>query len=113
MDRARKILIADDELHICQMLIDMMPGDWDVSVVRDGKELYALMTSCRNWYDLAIVDVHMPHWNGEEAVDMAKVLGSETKVLYMSGDLTVDLPNIIYKPFTMGDLYSAIKEILG
>jgi DNA-binding response OmpR family regulator len=104
----KRVLIAEDETDICNLLMDIMPCEYVCSIVHTGKELYSLLTGCRNYYDLAIVDIHMPNWNGDEAVDLATALGSNTKIVYISGDHQID--GCLKKPFSADEFLAAIEE---
>ncbi|MDY0076546.1 MAG: ATP-binding protein [Bacteroidales bacterium] len=63
----KKILIADDDEHNL-MLIEMMLKEWktDFLLVKDGKE--ALTALEKKHFDLALLDINMPHKTGVQVV---------------------------------------------
>jgi CheY-like chemotaxis protein len=63
-----KILVADDNEPIREGLKDLFLSDGcDVIIARDGKEAAELTLSAKP--DLVIMDYHMPHKTGFEAVE--------------------------------------------
>jgi DNA-binding NtrC family response regulator len=112
-----RILIADDESMIVDTLRLILGVDYELSNVGTGREVYCLLTSCRGLYKLAIVDLNMPEWNGHSSVELAKALGSEIPVIYISGYLMDEFneSGIIFlqKPFTAEELQDKVKRILG
>jgi CheY-like chemotaxis protein len=113
LGKRRFVLLADDDETICKLIRDMIP-DAMVSEVRNGKEVYALLTYCRDLYDLAIIDIHMPEWHGDEAVEMARALGVDTPILFITGDVMKrGLADTLTKPFCIFELQSKIEELLN
>jgi len=115
MDEQRNVLVADDDLLVCRLLTDALPNNWRVSVVHTGREAYALLTQCRGYYDLALVDIHMPAWDGDEAVGLAAALGADTPVIYVTGDheAVQNCGQILLKPFAIDDLMFACHHALA
>jgi CheY-like chemotaxis protein len=112
----KRILVADDQQEIRTLLYDMLSGIYDVTCVGSGHQLYALMTSCRNDFDLIITDMCMDDWDGEESVDMARGLGVEIPVLYITGgtDEPMDKKrsSVLYKPFQGSELIRRVQTML-
>ena len=109
MDSRRRLLVADDEIVICDLMRDMMPSHWIVTICHTGREAYALLTECRGWYDLAVIDISMPDWHGDEAVELARALGSETPVLFVTGLGVREYPAALHKPFTADEFVARIE----
>jgi DNA-binding response OmpR family regulator len=112
----KRILVADDETCICTLLVDLLASRYPqvvVSTVHTGREFYSLFTSCRDFYDMGIVDVRMPEWDGEEAVEFCRSLGVDTPILFISGHTgQVDGPNFLQKPFSAEALLDRVKKAL-
>jgi len=115
MDEQRNVLVADDDVLVCRLLADALPNNWLVSVVHTGREAYALLTQCRGYYDLALVDIHMPAWDGNEAVSLATALGADTPVIYITGDHATSVGGgpLLLKPFAIDDLMFACHHALA
>ena len=113
MDEPKRILVADDQPHVRRLLHDILGDIYDVSCVSNGRQLYHLLTSCREEFDLVIVDIIMPDWTGKEGVEAARGLGSEVPVLYMTGyEPEKNGFEYILKPFSGSDLISRVQKIL-
>ncbi|HEX8873181.1 MAG TPA: response regulator transcription factor [Nitrosospira sp.] len=58
-----RILLADDDVELCNMLVDYLGKEgFDVDIAHDGDA--ALSKALRGQYDLLILDVMMPNLNG-------------------------------------------------
>ena len=61
------ILIADDEPEVLVFIRDDIANEpWDVDLARDGREALRKLTS--KTYDLAVLDLKMPHMDGVEVL---------------------------------------------
>jgi len=109
MEEGLNILIAEDEKTICSMYLDMFPKEYSLSIVHTGKEALALLTECRDHYDIAIVDYYLPCFSGEEAVCLASALGCEVPILYVTGDNTMIGENVLAKPFGYDNLMDKVR----
>lgn len=62
-----RLLIADDDIELCEMLSEYLSAeDFQVDVANDGER--ALEMALNNPYDLVILDVMMPKKNGFEVL---------------------------------------------
>jgi len=110
----KKVLLVDDDPGVCHLITDMAPDTWDVSTVRTGKEAGQLLSGMGGYYDLAIIDYHLPLWSGKQAVEVSKHMLGDTKILFITGDERVAVSGpILYKPFTEQQLREAVTELLG
>ena len=60
------ILIAEDD-SICREFMRGLFGKWpehQVTIVEDGREAWALLDDPKRWFDVALLDVGMPHMSG-------------------------------------------------
>ena len=65
MSQSKKILVADDESHILNVVsLKLSNAGYDVVTASDGQEAFELATAQRP--DLIITDYHMPLLSGLE-----------------------------------------------
>src|SRR4051812_3558926 len=84
-----KILFADDEQHLQQLMSNELPRmGHEVTVCPDGHTAVAALT--RNTYDCIIVDLDMPGMNGIEVIDRCKKLAPETDTVVLTGKASYD-----------------------
>ncbi len=118
----KKILVADDDNECCALLEDFLTDlGYDVSVVKDGAELYRRAPQILP--DLIISDLDMPGLSGGTAQALLRA-SSATKnipILFITGQgkerqarLVEFRPEtqIFYKPLDLKDLAVAIEETL-
>ena len=111
----KKILIADDEKEIAFLLFEFLENKgYDVSFVRTSRELYCLLSGAYDHYDLVITDIHMQDGDGDESVELAKVFGSETPVIYITGcDDSLTMSRVtLQKPFSLQEIINRIEEVI-
>jgi len=113
-----RILIADDEAKIRQMIVEYMDSEFDIEQAVDGVE--ALEKFKGNQYDLLILDVMMPRADGwvvcreirkssNVPIIMLTARSEEYDRLF-GFELGVD--DYIVKPFSPRELMARIKAIL-
>jgi len=82
-----KVLIADDEMKICQLishLIDWKAMDMDVvDIVNDGKT--AFESICTNHPNIVITDIRMPNFDGLELIRLCKEQFPDIYFIIISG----------------------------
>lgn len=120
----KKILLADDDDHNL-LLAEMMLKEWeaDFMLVKDGKE--ALEALKKHSFDMALLDINMPHKSG---VQVVKALKSSAKgvnnnipfVALTANAIKSDLiafmkagfDSYIIKPIKEAELYNILCNIL-
>ena len=106
-----KILIADDERHIIEIIRDVLQAEGhEVTAVNDGPELYDQLVSGKS-FDLVISDVMMPTMTGINAVFNSK---TAVPVIFMTGfyeDMVPEGYDFISKPFKIKDLLNALEKV--
>ena len=82
-----KVVIADDEVRICQLIQALV--DWDslgmkvVGVAHNGEEACETVQSCQP--DILITDIRMPGCSGLELVQRVKDADPDLEVVIISG----------------------------
>lgn len=119
-----RILIIDDEPHILLMLKKMLErAGYEIEIASDGSEGLRLFEAAKA--DLVITDIIMPEKEGLETIREMKRMQPDLKIIAMSGGGKISADNyletatifgasrIIEKPFTQGDMVSAVNELIG
>jgi PAS domain S-box-containing protein len=80
------VLLVDDEETVRSVGKRMLERlGLEVLLARDGREGIELYRSARERIDLVILDLTMPHMNGEEVFRELRVLRPDVRVILMSG----------------------------
>ncbi|MBT5571330.1 MAG: response regulator [Alphaproteobacteria bacterium] len=115
------ILVVDDEKLQRDQLVDSL-SDLDVEVFQAGNGEEALEVIEAQIPSLVIMDIRMPVLDGVETVDKLAEIGSDIKVILMTGDPTSlraaykrrpDVFTIIEKPIPLRVLRRFVIEALG
>ena len=84
-----RILFADDEAHLRDLMQMELPRlGHEVTVCPDGAS--ALRALEKGTFDAALLDLRMPGMTGIEVLGKIKQLNSETQVIILTGQATVD-----------------------
>ncbi len=119
----QKILIADDDKKLIQMLaVQLRREGYQVISVQDGYQ--ALDFACREEPDLLLLDVNMPAGDGfsvqERLLKMPRF--ATIPVIYLTGERSDRVTNsssdvgafaVIHKPFEMPQLLEKVRAALG
>ena len=121
MARAKKILVADDEAGIRNLLFDVLSSEgFNVSLAKDGQDSLDQMENRR--FDLLITDINMPSVDGIELLKRMKKAGRKERVIIMTGKqvnhelLEGDIPPVftqLNKPFPMNNLLEVVISALS
>lgn len=119
---AVRILVGDDESHICRLVSDILgPSGYTVDLQQDGRDI--LRRYHAGDYSLLILDTVLQHTSGLEVVMKIRDRGDAVPIILMSG--SADEPDrvgpfaftyrvdILRKPFGVGDLRGAVDRALG
>lgn len=116
------IVVVDDEQTVCELVADALrPLGYTVETAPCASEAIKLVMASTRKIDLVLTDVLMPGMNGRELAHSLAGLGSEIRVLYMSGYTdNVITPrgrleegaHFIGKPFTPYGLAKKIRVVL-
>jgi DNA-binding response OmpR family regulator len=121
---AKKIVIADDEVLVRQVIKQVLQNEgYDVIEAKDGKEAVELVRDEKP--DLLIIDVRMPVMDGMQACRIIRefdepirsipiiILTAIDTVLgrRLSAELGIEL--YLTKPISMKELRQRVRELIG
>ena len=110
-----KVVIADDEVRICQLIQALI--DWDsmgmkvVGIAHNGEEACEMVRQTQP--DILITDIRMPGCSGLELVKRVKELDSALEVIIISGyahfeyaqqAISYGVGHYLLKPVNKGEL---------
>jgi Response regulator containing CheY-like receiver domain and AraC-type DNA-binding domain len=117
-----KVLIADDEAKICQLINHLI--DWSamgmevVDIVNDGKTAYESI--CRNRPDIVITDIRMPNFDGLELIRICKeqfpdvyfvIISGYGEFDYAKNAIKYGVEDYLLKPIKKKELEGALIKI--
>ncbi len=89
MENRLKILIVDDEANLLKTLSDILQKNgYEVSVARNARA--ALETLGKGAFDIALLDVRMPHMDGVELLERIKEKHHGLEVIVMTAYGTIE-----------------------
>ena len=116
------VLIADDEETVCTVVKKMLElMGFSVLTVRDGREALKVFREHANEIVCVLLDLTMPHMDGEEAFRVMRRLHPGVTVILCSGYNEHDatqrfagkgLAGFIQKPYNMAALRKKLMEVL-
>ncbi len=116
---AKRILVADDDAHICDVIsFALEKAGMQVTVSNDGKQ--ALEAFRQQPADLIVLDINMPECDGLEVCRELRKL-SEVPILFLSSrddeidrilGLEIGGDDYVTKPFSPRELVARINAIL-
>lgn len=70
---SKKVLICEDDIVVIKIIqIALGTEKVETIVVKDGDKAFRLLND-GNDFDLIITDIHMPHYRGDEILDLVRV----------------------------------------
>lgn len=114
-----RLLLVEDEKRMAQALCEILRQEkYDVDHFADGLDgLYSLETK---GYDLAILDVMLPHKNGFEIAKQARKEGVKTPILMLTAKSELDdkvtgldcgADDYLTKPFMTKELLARLRAL--
>ena len=118
-----KILFADDEETIRNLVRRMLQmAGLEVVVAADGRQAIEKFTAGKDSIDLVILDLTMPHLDGESCFRELRRMKPGVKVILSSGYNEQEivsrfagkgLAGFVQKPYTSEELLTKIREVLA
>ena len=116
----RKIIIVEDDKMMAEAICDIVEAiGHQPTWAPAGPE--AIISVSGNNYDLVILDLELPKMSGTEVAQQLLTIAPELRILYTTGSIEQEdrfqshdprIAGVIYKPFDMSDLKSAIEMAL-
>ena len=93
-----KILVCEDDVIVAKVIqVALESLHVNAYWVKDGDKAFRLLKA-QNDYDLIITDIHMPHYNGDQILDLVRnVLKKHTPIVMISSDDAEDAINLALK----------------
>ena len=120
MPKEQKILIVDDNPHMCNLLVDILEiFDYHGSKARDGEE--ALSRLRNESFDLVITDLRMPNLGGMDLLKSIKEENPSLPVVVITAfgkaDTQKDVlaaraDGYLTKPFKVNEIENLLKGLL-
>jgi len=121
VERTLRILIADDQEIICELISEYLKSDGhETAIAFDG--LAALELFRRETFDLVITDQSMPGISGEQLARAIAEKSPQTPVILLTGfgeemhatrKNPGDINLVVSKPVSIADLRAAIHRVLS
>lgn len=125
----RRILVAEDNPGMLRLLTRALRQDGhDVVQARDGLELMFWVRRMHPsraddpGFDLVVTDLRMPHFTGQQCLELLRGLGNRTPVIVITafGDpeahataIAHGATAVVDKPLRLDDLCERIGQLLG
>lgn len=117
------ILVVDDEESVRAIAARMLElFGFSVLLAKDGQQGVETFRANKDTISAVILDMTMPHLNGEEAFREIRLIRSDARVLLISGYNEQDaidsfaekgLAGFLQKPFTPAELRDKLRAILA
>ena len=120
MSREKKILIVDDNPHMCNLLVDILEiYDYQGFKAKDGEE--ALSRLRNEKFDLVITDLRMPNLGGMDLLKSIKEENPSLPVVVITAFgksdterdvLAARADGYLAKPFKVNEIENLLKGLL-
>ncbi|MBN2609801.1 MAG: PAS domain S-box protein [Candidatus Fermentibacteraceae bacterium] len=121
--RGGTVLLVDDEVSVREVGMSMLERKgYDVLVAGDGREALEIFREKHDEIDCIILDLTMPHMDGDETFREMRKIDSSVKVIISSGynkqDVTQrfvgkGLAGFIQKPYRLSELHAKVQEVIN
>ena len=117
-----RILVADDDRDVADILREMLSGRYELTFVEDGRA--ALTSLASQPFHLAIIDLHLPELDGFELVQALNVaaLPWPPALMFLSAEsdphtkvraLALGAADYVTKPFDPDELAARVARIIA
>ncbi|MDH5682624.1 MAG: response regulator [Spirochaetota bacterium] len=120
MPEKPKILVAEDELSVRELLSDLLIREYSVTEASDGEEVIEAIK--HQTFDLLLLDIMMPKKNGFQVAREIKSLDINLPFIFLSAKsenndrvmgMELGADDYIIKPFTNKELQLRVKNKLS
>lgn len=119
--KAASVLVVDDEEYLRNALCDILSNEgYNLIPAENGEQAIQLFQNSH--FDLVLMDVMIPGFNGIEIIKMLRSINPDIKIIVISShsqSLTQlqllknrYIQGLIYKPFDLNKLISTISQVL-
>jgi PAS domain S-box-containing protein len=118
-----QILVVDDEETVRNLTRRMLErAGFTATCAEDGRQAVETFSKIKDEVALVILDLTMPHLDGEACFRELRLMKPEVKVILSSGYNEQDVVNLfagkglagfIQKPYTSEELIAKVREVLG
>lgn len=114
----KKLLVVDDEKHICELVRAYFSDDFEVIAVFDGNSAVEIFS--RESFDLVILDIMLPGIDGWEICRYVRSKGDTPIIMLTAKDEDIDkilglelgADDYVTKPFNPRELLARAKAVL-
>jgi two-component system alkaline phosphatase synthesis response regulator PhoP len=117
-----RILLVDDEPQILKIYGEMLEGSgFRIATATDGKE--ALRLYREGGFDLLVLDLYMPKFDGFEALETIRETDPEIPIILMTGHFPdevvadrivgLNVAEVLRKPVMISALLNAVNRVLS
>ena len=112
---AKKILVVDDEVEVCNLIKDILETEgFEADVSYSGKECLEKVKA--DGYSLILLDIMMPGLSGEDVLKLLRKEGQKMPIVYVTikpkAEInTKHVSGFVQKPFKNEDLIKVVKEV--
>lgn len=115
------LLVDDEETILAISSAQLQRLGLNVITATDGREAVALYRQRQSEIDIVLMDLSMPHMNGEEAYHELRQLNSDVSVILASGHTEKDiasrfaekrLAGCLQKPYSIAKLRDLLSNLL-
>ena len=118
-DERARILVADDERYICEVLCDLLSRDYECVGVGSAEEALARLRARE--FDVIISDIMMRGMSGLDMLPLVRRQAPDTVVIMISGMQTIETAiealragafDYLMKPFDLRHVEAAVRRAL-
>lgn len=114
-----RVLIADDDPDVLEVLGAVLSPDYEVTIAHDGKEVLSLFKK-RRTYDAIVLDIWMPRVDGPTVMQRLRERGIHVPTILASADPAVasaaerlGAAGYVEKPFSVRELRTKLAGVMG
>jgi DNA-binding response OmpR family regulator len=121
LHHSNRILVVDDDLDTCALVVDILSGEgYLISSCMGGEQALDLLEEER--FDLVLADIQMPRISGVDLLQHVREVSRDTKVILMTAYASLDTAiqavrhdasDYLVKPFTLRELRGRVRNALS